>query len=124
MLDNPPDIVVEVGVTHLDETKIDAYRDRRVSEYWEVERRQADGTPSVRIVSLTASRAPTPMIASGLLPGVTPALFRDALRAAAREVDSQAVLVALRRTMEEHGAIAPKGGGRDDGTRGGAFNLS
>lgn len=124
VLDNPPDIVVEIGVTHLDETKIDAYRDRRVSEYWEVERQQADATPSVRIVSLAASPAPTPMIASSLLPGVTPALFEDALRAATREVDSQAVLVAVRQTMEEHGAIAPKRGRPDDGTQGGGFGLS
>ncbi len=109
VLDNPPDIVVEVGVTHLDEQKMDAYRDRGVPEYWQVEREQGDATPSVRIMSLSASPEPTPMIASSLLPGVTPALVEDALRAANREVDSQALLAAVRKTMEEHGAIAPTG---------------
>ncbi len=94
-------------MTHLDQKKIDAYRDRRVAEYWEVEREQEDATPMVRIVSLSASSAPTPMTASGLLPGVTPALFEQALRAASREVDTQAILAAVKETMQEHGAIAP-----------------
>ena len=58
-------------------------------------------------MSLSVSPEPTPMIASSLLPGVTPALVEDALRAANREVDSQALLAAVRKTMEEHGAITP-----------------
>ena len=110
VLDNPPDIVVEVGVTHLDEQKMEAYRDRGVPEYWQLEREQRDATPTVRMMSLSASPEPTPMTASSLLSGITPALVEDALRAATREADSQAVLVAVRKTMEEHGAIAPTGG--------------
>ena len=118
VLDNPPDIVVEVGVTNLDEQKMAVYRDRRVSEYWQVEREQADATPSVRIVSLLAPVEPQPMPASNLLPGVTPALFEHALRVASRKSGSQALYAAVRDAMEEHGAIAAPATGTHDGGSG------
>ena len=105
VLDNPPDIVVEVGVTHVDAHKLEVYRDRGVPEYWELDRPGADAAPTVRFLSLASAGAPEPMDASNLLPGVTPRLFQDALRSVAREFDGQAGVAAVREALVRHGAI-------------------
>lgn len=105
VLDHPPDIVVEVGVTHVDAHKLRVYQDRGVPEYWEVDRAWMDAAPTVRFISLASPGAPRPLDASNLLPGVTPTLFQDALQSAAREFDGQAAVEVVRDAMVRHGAI-------------------
>ena len=105
VLDNPPDLVVEVGVTHLDREKTLIYQDLGVAEYWCVDRKKNDATPAVKFVSLQNQGHPEPVDASCVLPGITPKLFEAAIRAAARELDGQDALAGLRDLLLQHGAI-------------------
>ena len=114
VLHEPPDIVVEVGVTHLDDEKIAGYRERRVAEYWQVDREPQTPAPHVQIVSLLPQ--PARATASALLPAVTAELVEDALEAAREVYGSHALLERVRDTMDRHGALAlppPRGGGYD-----------
>ena len=121
VLDNPPDIVVEVGVTNVDADKFRIYQDRRVPECWQVDRQKDDPTPSALFVSLPETGPPKALKASNMLPGITPQLFEDALRSVAHELDSQDALDAIRDVMVIHGAITLSTPPHDDGTQGGGF---
>ena len=105
VLDHPPDIVVEVGVTHVDADKLKIYQDRGVPEYWQVDRGKDGPTQTVRFVSLPQMGAPEKLLISKMLPGVTPELFEEALQSAAHRLDGLDALAATRGIMEAHGAI-------------------
>ena len=107
VLDNPPDLVVEVGVTHVDSEKLAVYQDRGVPEYWQLDRDKEGRTQEIRFVALPQAREPEPLQASGVLPGITPALFAAAFGTVARQLDNQATLTALQKTLQEYGAISP-----------------
>ena len=106
VLDNPPDLVVEVGVTHVDREKLAVYQDRDVPEYWQLDRDKEGRTQDIRFVALPEENDPEPLQTSRVLPGVTPALFAAAFGAVARQLDNLDTLWALQKTMREFGAIS------------------
>ncbi len=65
--DTPPDLVVEVEVTHLDQDKPNRYAALGVREMWQVTERESDATPIVQILDLQTEKGPEPMEASKLL---------------------------------------------------------
>ena len=106
VLDNPPDIVVEVGVTNVDEEKQQVYRDLGVPEHWLVDVVPEQREPArVRFVALQRAATPMEVGTSTRLSGVTPGLFKEALTVASVSgtlTDRQA---AIRDVMVAHGAI-------------------
>ncbi len=76
----PPDLVVEVEVTHLDRGKPARYAVLGVREMWQVTERESETPPVVQILDLQAEGEPTPMETSRLLP----VLSRDRLSRALR----------------------------------------
>ena len=76
VLRNPPDLVIEIGVTHEDQDKLNLYRDLGILEFWRVNR-PADTGASVSFFNLQASGQPE-LPASQVLPGVTPATVIEA----------------------------------------------
>ena len=113
VLDNPPDLVVEVGVTNVDKEKTLVYQDRGVAEYWRVDRKEDDATPTVTFLSLRGQRPPESVDASTILPRITPNLIEGALQVAARERDGQEALAKLQELMLRHGAIPTPGADHD-----------
>ena len=107
LLDDPPDLVVEVGVTHVDSEKLAVYQDRGVPECWQLDRDREGRTQDIRFVALPEARDPESLQASGVLPGVTPSLFAAAFGTVARQLDNLDTLTALRKTLREFGAISP-----------------
>lgn len=80
VLAHPPDLVVEVEVTHFDKAKQSFYRDLGVPEYWQVER-TPDRALRTIFLALQASGGPTPLTESRLLPGLTPTALNASVRA-------------------------------------------
>ena len=79
-LAHPPDLVVEVEVTHFDKAKQIFYRDLGVPEYWHLER-MPDRTLHAVFLDLRALGSPTPLTESRLLSGLTPAALSASVRA-------------------------------------------
>ena len=75
----PPDLVVEVEVTHLDHDKPDRYAALGAREMWQVTERESDTPPIVQILDLQAERGPTPMETSRLLPVLSSDRLSEAL---------------------------------------------
>ena len=83
VLSRPPELVVEVGVTHVDADKAEVYRRLGVPELWRVDRPQGV-EPSVRFVSLQDAGGPQEVGASRILPDIDVALFAEVLRVVRR----------------------------------------
>ena len=103
-MNTPPDLVVEVTVSHFDEDKIAAYRALGVPEYWQV--KAVDRTVEVTFLDLQAQPSPAPLSASGELDGFTPAALRDCLKLrSSRYEDPWKYGQAIRRVLVDHGII-------------------
>ncbi len=78
----PPDLVVEVEVTHLDQGKPARYAALGVREMWQATRKNSDAPLVVHVLDLQAERGPIPMETSKLLPVLTSDRLSQALRIA------------------------------------------
>ncbi len=78
----PPDLVVEVEVTHLDQGKPARYAALGVREMWQATEREGDTSPAIHFLDLQAEKGPTPMEASRLLPTLSRDRLSEALRIA------------------------------------------
>ncbi len=76
---NPPDLVVEVEVTHLDEGKAKRYATLGIREMWQVVKKESDAALAVNILDLQAPGGPRTMTASRLLPVLTEISLAQAL---------------------------------------------
>ena len=68
----PPDVVVEVEITHADEGRIGHYADLGVRELWRLHGRKGSWDLRADFLALAYGSAPRPLAASGVLPGLTP----------------------------------------------------
>ena len=69
----PPDLVIEVEITHADRGKMDRYGDLGVREFWRVHgRRDEPAVPRAEFFALGREVAPRLLEASAVLPGLTP----------------------------------------------------
>ncbi|MXZ50648.1 MAG: Uma2 family endonuclease [Rhodobacteraceae bacterium] len=67
----PPDLVVEVEVTHFDEDKPQRYAELGVREMWRVDGKKGSGQLQIEILDLQASSdGPKPVEESRILPGL------------------------------------------------------
>lgn len=80
VLTHPPDLVVEVEVTHYDKAKQAFYQDLGVSEYWQLEQ-TPDRKLRTAFLNLKGLTGPTPLAESKLLPGITPAALSESVQA-------------------------------------------
>ncbi len=72
----PPDLVVEVGLTHVSKEKYLSYRDKGVVEFWQLNarpRKQGRRTMTATFLNLQAESGPLEIDASLNLPDITPA---------------------------------------------------
>ena len=114
--EHPPDLVVEVAVTHEDPDKQMTYRDKGVPEYWHVKASQGErGTPrtppDIVFLDLQAPRRPTALKTSRALPGLTPAMVRACLVLDRERIRQCGHNRAIRDTLVEHGLEAVAGYG-------------
>ena len=68
----PPDVVVEVEITHADEGRIGRYVDLGVRELWRLHGRKGSWDLRADFLALASGSPPRPLAASGVLPGLTP----------------------------------------------------
>ena len=68
----PPDLVVEVEITHADAGKIERYRDIGVRELWRLHGRKGTGDLRAEFFALLPGTPPRPLAASVILDGLTP----------------------------------------------------
>ena len=68
----PPDVVVEVEITHADEGRIGRYADLGVRELWRLHGRKGSWDLRADFLALTSGSPPRPLAASEVLPGLTP----------------------------------------------------
>lgn len=103
VLHHPVDLVVEVGVTHEDQSKQDFYRDLGVPEYWQI--RTVDGLDlTIRFLDLQTAQRPS-LSVSRALPGATPAAIRDAYQVVLGEDDIFALRGPLLALLQRHGIV-------------------
>lgn len=99
-----PDLVVEVGVTHVDRAKRLTYRDLGAREYWHV--KPVPGTlPDIAFLDLQAPAEPAPIAVSRTVPGMTPDALAECLRESRRH-SSRRQDDVIRRVLRNHGVIA------------------
>ena len=72
VLGTAPDLVVEVEITHADEGKIERYAELGVRELWRFEGRQGSRELRAGFLALAAGEPPRALVASYVLPGLTP----------------------------------------------------
>ena len=100
----PPDLVVEVTVSHFDEDKIAAYRALDVPEYWQV--KVANKAVEITFLDLQAQPSPSPLSASGELGGLTTAALLDCLKIrSSRYEDPREYGQCIRQVLIDHGII-------------------
>lgn len=84
-LRHPPDLVVEVGVTHVDRDKQAFYRDLGVPEYWHIDYTKGTGpkpkATTVSFLALQAADGPRLLSTSVVLPGMQPTDVSAAIKA-------------------------------------------
>ncbi len=82
-LAHPPDLVVEVGVTHVDKKKQDYYRRIGVPEHWQVNYDSNASAPPVTVtfMALQPNEDPRPLSVSAILPDMQPADVGEAVEA-------------------------------------------
>ena len=104
---HPPELVVEVTMSHFDEQKIYFYRDRGVPEYWQV-RGGEETLPQVSFLGLQERSEPLSLYASLALPGFTPEALQHCLEVS-QQVASLELVLAICDVLEVHGVIHPGG---------------
>ena len=72
VVDNAPDLVVEVEITHADEGKIGRYADLGVRELWRLHGRKGSKDLRADFLALASGSPPRAIAASEVLPGLTP----------------------------------------------------
>ena len=101
----PPDLVVEVGLTHESKEKYLSYRDKGVVEFWQLNARpRKQGRSRVTVTFLDLQTQPKPMeIESSInLPDVTPAHVIRFIRLQSRRLfDHLEVYEAVRSLLED-----------------------
>ncbi len=100
---HPPDLVVEVTVSHFDEEKQLAYQERGVPEYWQIKAR-GNTFPQVDFVGLQTTESRKLLSVSSVLPGLTVAAVQDCLQAR-RRARPRDYALAIQQTLSEHGVI-------------------
>ena len=106
--EHPPDLVVEVAVTHEDPDKQMAYRDKGVPEYWHVKASRGErGTrrtpPDIVFLNLQAPHRPTELSSSQALPGLTPAMVTACLILDRERIRQFGYTRAIRDILAEYG---------------------
>ena len=100
---HPPELVVEVTVSHFDEKKLLAYQERGVPEYWQI-KAQRNTLPQVDFIDLQTKNSPRLLSTSNALPGLAIAAVQDCLQAR-RRARPRDYALAIRQTLSEHGVI-------------------
>ena len=106
----PPDLVVEVGLTHESKEKYLSYRDRDVAEFWQLNarsRKQGSRVVTVTFLDLQAQPTPLELDTSINLPDLTPAHVARFIRQQTGKTQNLLeVYEAVRRLREdERGAL-------------------
>ena len=102
---HPPDLVVEVTISHFDEQKINFYRDLGVPEYWQV-RGGEETPPQVSFLDLQGRGEPLRLSDSLALPGFTPVALQHCLEVRWRVVPLKYTR-AICDVLEDQGVIHP-----------------
>ena len=101
----PPDLVVEVGLTHEAKEKYLSYRDKGVVEFWQLNarpRKQGRSVLMVTFLDLQAEPKPLEIDTSLGLPGITPAhVIRFIRLRSGRLLDHFEVIKAVRSLLED-----------------------
>jgi len=104
----PPDLVVEIGLTHVSKEKYLSYRDKGVAEFWQLNarpRKQGRSVVMVTFLDLQAQPKPLKIDTSLNLPGVTPAHVSRFLRLrSGKLLDHYEVIDAVRELLEDKNA--------------------
>ncbi len=108
---HPPDLVVEVTVSHFDNEKQVAYQERGVPEYWQI-KAQRNALPEVDFIDLQTNNSPRLLSTSKALPGLTVAAVQDCLQAR-RRARPRDYALAIRQALSEHGTVPVRRDGQD-----------
>ena len=115
---HPPDLVVEIGVTHFDHDKRAVYRDLGVAEYWQARVGKRRGDIELEFLALGSATPDLPLVASRVLPGLTPEAVAAAVSARAtarpRPADRR---IAIGKALHKHGFPRPVAEERNDQTK-------
>ena len=99
-----PDLVVEVEITHVDESKIERYGEMGVRELWRLHGRKGTRELRADFLALRAGSAPRRLDASVVLEGLTPDDVCEAVEAVgdsqARDQQTEAVARIVRRRRQ------------------------
>ena len=115
----PPDLVVEVEITNVDEGKAERYADVGVREMWRLCARKGSREFEIEFLALNPGEPPRPLDASAVLEGLEPADVREALdkarlgAAKSERIEAVAGVVHRRRQLiarirEEAASYAPE----------------
>ena len=75
----PPDLVVEVEITHADRSKAERYADLGVREMWQLHGQKGSREFEIEFLALHPDEPPRPLGASAVLEGLEPADVREAM---------------------------------------------
>ena len=104
LVQNGPDLVVEVEITHADAGKIGRYADLGVREIWRLHGKRGEKTLRADFLALRRGARPRPLEASEVLPGLTPSDVRQAVEGVRRSPDrrerTEAVARIVRRSQQ------------------------
>ena len=103
--EHPPDLVVEVTISHFDEQKIYSYRDRGVPEFWQV-RGEEGCVPRVSFLDLRGSGEPLGLSASLALPNFTPEALQRCLEVG-RGLGPAKYAQAVCDVLDDYGVMRP-----------------
>ncbi len=101
----PPDLVVEVGLTHVSKEKYLSYRDKGVVEFWQLNarpRKQGRRTMTATFLDLQAESGPLEIDTSLNLPDITPAHVSRFIRLrSGKSLDYLEVYETVRSLLED-----------------------
>ena len=106
--DRPPNLVVEIGVTHVDRKKQEFYRDLGVSEYWQARVSRRTNKIKLTFLDLLSATPMHPLPASRIFLGLTPPAVAAAVYARfAAAPDRASRSVAITATLRKSGFPRP-----------------
>ena len=112
----PPDLVVEVEITHADEGKIQRYADLGVRELWRLHGRKGTRELRVEFLALRPRTSPRPLAASHVLDGLTTGEVREAVDGVRFSLTpderTEAVARIVRRRRRSSARVRDEGAGR------------
>ena len=112
----PPDLVVEVEITHADEGRIARYADLGVRELWRLRGRKGTRELRVEFLALHPGTPPRPLAASNVLGCLTAGEVREAVDGVrfslTPEERTEAVARIVRRRRRTSVRVRDEGGGR------------